>query len=94
MPVTQAHIDKAIELAQRYGATRLVLFGSALEAPEEARDLDLACDIPGLDLLAFAGRLEEALQIPVDVIPLTPRTPFVEAIERRGKVLYEAVETS
>lgn len=91
MPVTQAHIERAVELSRQYGAVRVILFGSALEVPEQARDLDLACDIPGVDIFAYAGRLEEEPNLPVDVIPLTPRNPFIEVIERRGKVLYEAV---
>lgn len=37
------------QLAEGYGGTRLILFGSTLENPSEARDIDLACDgIPGL----------------------------------------------
>ena len=90
MPVTQKQLDTAIALARRYGARKIILFGSALEAPEKARDLDLACDLPGLALFAYAGRLEEALGLPVDVVPLTPANDFVRHIERRGKVLYEA----
>ena len=44
MAVNQAHLDRAVALAKAYGATRLILFGSALLKPQQARDLDLACD--------------------------------------------------
>lgn len=90
MSVTPEHLARAVEMAREYGATQVILFGSALEAPEQARDLDLACDIPGLDLFAYAGQLEKELQLPVDVIPLQPSNAFVEAVKQRGKVIYEA----
>jgi len=51
MGIQQAQIERAIALAKAYGATRLILFGSALEAPAQAKDLDLACDgVPGWKL--------------------------------------------
>ena len=58
MIVTQAHIDHIIRRAQNFGARRLILFGSALETPENARDIDLAADVSGMELYAFAGTLE------------------------------------
>jgi hypothetical protein len=44
MPIREEQIQRAIELAREYGATRLILFGSAATRPHQARDLDLACD--------------------------------------------------
>jgi uncharacterized Rossmann fold enzyme len=32
-------IDRIVFLAKRYGATRLILFGSAATGPSEARDV-------------------------------------------------------
>ena len=88
MAVRQEHLDKAITLAKAYGATRLILFGSALSRPQQARDLDLACDgVAGWRLYALGARLEEELDIPLDLVPLTPSTPFTRLIERRGQVL-------
>jgi predicted nucleotidyltransferase len=88
MAVKQAHLDRAITLAKAYGATRLILFGSALARPQEARDLDLACDgVVGWKLYELGARLEEELSIPLDLVPLTPSTPFTRLIERKGRVL-------
>ena len=39
-------MDRIVSLAKRYGATRLILFGSAATAPSKARDIDLASDGP------------------------------------------------
>ena len=88
MAVNQAHLDRAIALAKAYGATRLILFGSALLKPQQARDLDLACDgVTGWKLYELGARLEEELRIPLDLVPLTPATPFTRLVERRGKIL-------
>jgi predicted nucleotidyltransferase len=83
-------IQKAIGLAKAYGATRLILFGSALESPAQARDLDLACDgIAGWKLYELAARMEEELGILVDLVPLTPVSRFTRRIETLGRVVYE-----
>lgn len=88
MSISQTHLDRAITLAKAYGATRLILFGSALVQPQHARDLDLACDgVAGWKLYELGARLEEELGIPLDLVPLTPPTPFTRLIERRGKIL-------
>jgi len=88
MAINQPQIEKLIFLAKSYGATRLILFGSALESPSTARDLDLACDgIQGWKLYALAARLEEELHTPLDIIPLSPPTRFTRLIESKGRVL-------
>lgn len=88
MTVQQRQLNQAIDLAKAYGATRLILFGSALTAPEQARDLDLACDgVIGWKLYELGARLEEELRLPLDLIPLTPSSRLTRLIERQGKVL-------
>jgi len=88
MAIRQDQLNRAIALAKAYGATRLILFGSALTRPEEARDLDLACDgVAGWKLYELGAHLEEELRMPLDLVPLTPPTRFTRLIERRGKVL-------
>jgi predicted nucleotidyltransferase len=88
MTIRQDQLDQAIALAKAYGVTRLILFGSAATAAEQAGDLDLACDgVAGWKFYEFGARLEEALRIPLDLVPLNPSTPFTRLIERRGKVL-------
>jgi predicted nucleotidyltransferase len=88
MAISKKQIQKAIALAKTYGATRLLLFGSALEKPEQARDLDLACDgVTGWKLYELGARLEEELGIPLDIIPLSPPSRFTRLIESKAKVL-------
>ena len=88
MTIQQEQLEQAIALAKAYGATRLILFGSAVTAPEQARDLDLACDgISGWKFYELGARLEEELRVPFDLVPLSPPTRFTRLIEQRGKVL-------
>ena len=95
MAIQEEQLERAVTLAKAYGATRLILFGSALTRPEQARDLDLACDgVTGWKLYQLGARLEEELRVPLDLVPLTPPTRFTRLIERRGKVLYEASRTA
>ncbi len=90
MPVTERHLREAVEIARRFGATRLLLFGSALSNPETARDLDLAVDgVPGWDFFRMAAEMEERLRIPIDVVPLDLDDPLPRLIEREARVLYE-----
>lgn len=88
MMLTKLLIEKIVSMSKAYGATRLILFGSAADRPEEARDIDLACDgVPGWKLYELAARLEEELDTPLDIVPLSPPTHFTKLIEARGRTL-------
>lgn len=90
MAVTQDQIEKIVSLAKANGATRLILFGSAAEAPDDARDIDIACDgVEGWKLYELAARLEEELNTPLDIVSLTPSTSFTKYIESKGRILYD-----
>jgi hypothetical protein len=48
----------------------------------------LACDgVAGWKFYELGARLEEELEIPLDLISLNPPTRFTRLIERKGKVL-------
>lgn len=91
MPLTTVDLQRAVEIARDFGATKLILFGSFLEDPATARDLDLAVDgVPGWKFFELAARLEEALHVPLDLIPLSADTPLTRRVEAQGEVLYAA----
>lgn len=95
MAVYKAQIDKIIAIAKAYGATCLILFGSALERPEEAKDIDIACDgISGWKLYELAAKLEEELGTSLDIVPLTPPSRFTEYIKTKGRVLYDSTRAA
>lgn len=80
--------NKIVDLAQTYGATRMILFGSALEGPEQTRDVDLACgSVTGWKLYELGARLEEILHRPLDLISLSPPNPFTRLVEARGRAI-------
>ena len=88
MTVTSEQLGRIVDLAKQHGATRLILFGSAAQTPHEARDIDLGCDgIEGWGLFRFAGEVENRLGVLLDVVPLSPPTPFTQQVEREGRVL-------
>jgi predicted nucleotidyltransferase len=88
MRLDQEKLNRIVALAKAYGATRLILFGSAVSAPDRARDIDIACaGIPGWKLFELAAQLEDELKTPLDIVPLNPPTRFTRRIEERGKVL-------
>ena len=88
MPITPAQIEKIVSLARSYGATRLILFGSIIEEPTEARDVDIACDgVVGWKLYELAARIEEELHTPLDLVPLSPPSRFTRHIESKGRII-------
>ncbi|MEI6205948.1 MAG: hypothetical protein WCP20_04115 [Desulfuromonadales bacterium] len=88
MTISQEQFETIVVLASSYGVTRLFLFGSALDNPSEAHDIDLACDgVNGWKLYELAARLENELNIPFDLVPLTPPTRFTRLVETRGRRL-------
>jgi predicted nucleotidyltransferase len=77
------------EIAAKYGAKRVLLFGSSLSADKESRDIDIGVEgIEQKDFFTFYGELLFALSKPVDVIDLSTKSRFVELIQREGIPLY------
>ena len=90
--VTPEQIDKCIAVARRYGATKLVLFGSAVHDAEHARDIDLLCEgVKGGRFLSMGAEMENETGIMVDTIPADEPSPFVEYNMLKGRVLYAAI---
>ncbi|MCU7501300.1 MAG: DNA polymerase III subunit beta [Ignavibacteria bacterium] len=88
MKITKEMIDRIVSEAKNYGATRIIIFGSAVAAPETARDIDIALDgIRGWRIFEFAGKMEEELNIPLDVVSLSPSSRFTRHIENYGQIL-------
>ena len=82
------------EYADKYGADRVVLFGSYARGDmTEQSDIDLLIDkgsIRGLKFCALLCDLEEALQTPVDLISTRGADEsFLNSIKKDEVVLYE-----
>lgn len=83
------------ELAARYGADRIYLFGSYARGDANPdSDIDLRIDkgsIRGLQLGGLAADLEEAFGMPVDLIPTgSLDSKFLRSISDDEVLLYEA----
>ena len=88
MSITQRKAKKIIDLSKAYGATRLILFGSAVGQFSKTRDIDLACDgVSGWKLYELGAKLEEELGVSLDLVPLSPSSRFTKHIEAKGKIL-------
>lgn len=88
MNIGKETFETITSIAKQYGATQMILFGSALENPAEARDIDLACGgVSGWKLFELAALLENTLHINFDLIPLSPSTRFTRHIEAHGMKL-------
>lgn len=90
MAIRQQDIDRCIQIAREFGATRLLLFGSAVESPGTARDIDLACEgVDGWRLFELGARIEQEVGVNIDLVPLRPEEPFCRYVARKGRVVYE-----
>lgn len=83
------------QLAKQYGAQRVYLFGSyARGDSDEKSDIDLRIDKGSIRGLALAGLLvdlEDALGVPVDLIPTDSLdSSFLHMIHDDEVLLYEA----
>lgn len=89
MPLKPHHIAEAVRLAREAGATRVVLFGSAMEDPATARDLDLAVEgIEGWSFFELASRIEMVIPVPLDLKDLDTSSPHGRVIERWGRTIF------
>ncbi|MCX6153495.1 MAG: hypothetical protein NT007_04990 [Candidatus Kapabacteria bacterium] len=79
------------KIANDYGLKKLILFGSAIESFDEARDIDLACEgLTGRKFLSFGAKLEEIFNKSVDLIQIEENSKFINEIKKRGIVIYES----
>jgi len=86
-----AEKDKKViqDLARKYHATRILLFGSALSETDESRDIDIAVEgIAERDFFAFYGELLCLVTKPVDIVDLSNKTKFSKLILKEGMPLH------
>jgi predicted nucleotidyltransferase len=77
-------------LAGKYGASRVLLFGSSMLSGSEAHDIDLGLSgISAADYFAFCGELMFAAGKPVDVVDLDKDSKFTRLIKKEGISIYE-----
>ncbi len=76
--------------ASRHGASRVLLFGSALGTDTDYEDIDLAVDgLPNHLFFNFYGDLIRHLEKPVDVVDLQDNDSFARYVASQGVPVYE-----
>lgn len=77
------------EISKKYHATRVILFGSSIDAGKESRDIDIAVEgIEPKDFFKYYGDLLLNISKPVDVIDLSGTSKFVKLVLQEGVPLY------
>jgi predicted nucleotidyltransferase len=83
--ITETDREIIETISAKYGAKRVILFGSSLSADQESSDIDIAVEgIDGREFFTFYGELLFALSKPVDVVDLSTRSRFTELIKREA----------
>ena len=85
-------IEKAVEIARKYGVWKLYLIGSSLRKnPETANDYDFAvADVPSGAFFKFYAELFRTLSKNVDLINLSGKvTRFTELVISEGRLIYD-----
>lgn len=88
--IQSADRTKIQQLAEKYSASRVLLFGSST-SESDAHDIDLAVDgvLPEL-FFKFYSELMWSLSKPVDLIDLSEKSIFSTLVEAEGDLLYAA----
>jgi predicted nucleotidyltransferase len=90
--IPRHELDKAVEIAKKYGIGKLFLIGSSLyREPKDVNDYDFAVeDVPSGIFFKFYGELFRTLSKNVDLIDLSGEmTKFKEIVLREGKLIYD-----
>lgn len=90
--IPKHELDRAVEIARKYGIGKLFLIGSSLyKDTKDINDYDFAViDVPTGNFFKFYGELFRTLSKNVDLIDLSGgMTKFKEIILREGKLIYD-----
>ena len=84
-------LKKIVEIGRKYGAKRIILFGSCLEDMAAARDIDIAVSgIPPGRFFDFYADVSMNIPDEADIIDLDDLDAHLRRrIETKGKFLYE-----
>jgi len=89
MPVELDKLPQVVDALVRIGARKVILFGSAAEAPDRAHDIDLAVEgIPPERILDADVAVMDILAQPFDLVARELNPGFYAVVERYGRVLY------
>ncbi|MCK5147277.1 hypothetical protein KAR48_11010 [bacterium] len=77
------------EIAKKYKATRIILFGSSCEPSISSNDIDLGVEgVSNHQFFKFYSELIFELSKPVDIIDITKKNSFNNIIVSEGQLIY------
>lgn len=87
--VRKRELDKAINVIKRFGAERIILFGSCARGEKGASDIDIAVSgIAKGSFFVLVGRLIKELDVNVDIVDLDEADAyFAKRIKEEGREL-------
>ena len=91
MEITNAQLETLIETLRLMGARTIVLFGSMVDSPETARDVDIAVEgIPLSRILEADVAVHELLGVPTDLVSREENPAFFDVVKDYGRVIFQA----
>lgn len=88
--ISDTTIQRAVDVLRSYGATRVLIFGSYLQDPHKARDIDLAAEgIPLNCAWKAGGAISEIVDFPYDLVFKEENPAFYELIKKHAAIIYE-----
>jgi predicted nucleotidyltransferase len=84
-------LDKIVSISKKFGAKKVLLFGSCLEDIASAQDIDIAVSgIKPREFFKYYGKVSMALDDEVDIVDLDDiREHLYKRILSKGRVIYE-----
>jgi predicted nucleotidyltransferase len=78
-----------LNIAKKYKAKKVILFGSGSLTSKECQDIDLAVEgIPNAQFFKFYSELIFNLSKPVDIVDLSRKSRFNNIVVSEGVLLY------
>lgn len=78
-----------VSYAKQFGVDEIYLFGSSLDDPEHAHDIDLAVKgVSSIAFFAFYGKLLRYLSKPVDIVNLSYPSRLNDVIVSQAIKIY------
>lgn len=80
-----------IQILRSLGARKIVLFGSMVDSPESAHDVDIAVEgIPLTRILDADVAVYDLLGVQVDLVSREENPAFFDMVQDYGKILFQA----
>jgi predicted nucleotidyltransferase len=91
MQITELQLREVVEMLRSMGARQIVLFGSMVDSPAAARDVDIAVEgIPLQRILEADVAVNELLGVPTDLVSREENPGFFDIVKDYGRTLYQA----